>query len=294
LAHNLIFNFSGFLKHIEDIVGPSSQIHISYASTLVGRLELLGRSISYLASSLTPPLFILCLAGSVYCALRFPRYSLPLLFLAASYYLTFINVIRFVTIRYLLPIHIIFAFFGGKLLAELWYKAPYKSLMRAAICLVFAYAALFPIQLDLLLIKDPRYAAERWMQAHFEEGALVETFAPHPLLKFYPRFPSWVKVRSSKIEAGTQWEPLVTKPDEVGLPNVYRGREDPDYIVLSGLLFEPPVDDKLKNTDQGRVLSAFFQGHTPYTLVTTFQTQTIVPIDLLINPNIYIFEKTQK
>ena len=62
--------------------------------------------------------------------------------------------------------------------------------MRAAICLIFAYAALFPIQLDLLFMGESRYAAERWIQEHFEQGALVETFAPHILLKYYPRFPS--------------------------------------------------------------------------------------------------------
>jgi hypothetical protein len=239
---------------------------------------------------------MLCLAGSIYCALRFPKYSLPLLFLAVSYYLIIINVVLQVFSRLVLPIAIIMAFFGGKLLAELWYKAPWKSLMRAAICLVFAYAALFPIQLDLLFMGESRYAAERWIQEHFEQGALVETFAPHILLKYYPRFPSWVKVRSSKIEAGTQWEPQVIKADEVNLPNLYTGREDPDYIVLSGLLLEKFMDDKLKDTDQGRVLSALFQGRTHYTLVATFKTHTIVPIgmDLPVNPRIDIFERTKK
>jgi hypothetical protein len=186
------------------------------------------------------------------------------------------------------------AFFGGKLLAEFWYKGPRKSLMRVAICLAFAYAALFPIQLDLLFIGESRYAAERWIQEHFEQGDLIETFAPHPLLKYYPRFPSWVKVRSSKIEAGTYWEPLVTRADMVGIPNLYTGREAPDYIVLSGLLYGQAMDDEMKGTEQGQVLSDLFQGRTDYALVATFKTPTIVPIDLTINPRIDIFKRTNK
>jgi 4-amino-4-deoxy-L-arabinose transferase-like glycosyltransferase len=294
LAHNLIFNVSGFLKHVEFIAGSASQPYAEYAPTLLGRLQLLWKTILQLASSLTPPVFVLCLVGSVYCALRFSRYSLPLLVLAASYYLTFINVVRYVPLRFVLPISIIIAFFGGKLLAEVWYKAPWKNLTRAAICLTFAYAAVFPVQMDFLLIRESRYAAEQWLQKHFAKGALVETFTPYSLLKYYPRFPSWVKVRSSKLEAGTQWEPLELRADSVRLPNLYTGREAPDYIVLSGLWYERFMNDDMGNTDGRRVLSDLLQGHTDYTLVATFQTPTVVPIDLSINPRIDIFVRTTK
>jgi 4-amino-4-deoxy-L-arabinose transferase-like glycosyltransferase len=293
-AYNLLFNFSGFLKHVEIITGPASIPYAAYEPTLLGRLQLLWETVLQLASSLTLPFFVLCLAGSFYCALKFPRYSLPLLVLAASYYLTFINVVRYVPLRFVLPISVIIAFFGGKLLAELWYKSPWKSLTRAAICLAFTYAAVFTIQLDLLLMADPRYAAEQWIQEHFEQGALVETFVPYTLHSYYPRFPSWVKVRSSKLEAGTQWEPLGSKANKAHLPNLYTGREAPDYIVLSGLWYKRFMRDNMVDTDAGRVLSELFHGHTDYTLVATFQTPTVVPIDLIINPRIDIFAKVKK
>ena len=109
LAHNLLFNFSGFLKHVEQIMGPSWRPYADHAPTLVGRLQLLWGTILQLASSLTPPVFMLCLAGSIYCALRFPKYSLPLLFLAVSYYLIIINVVLQVFRRLVLPIGIIMA-----------------------------------------------------------------------------------------------------------------------------------------------------------------------------------------
>ena len=289
----MILNFSGFLKHIDDIFGAASQPYAEYPSTLLGRLQLLWGAIVQLASSMTPPFFVLCLAGSVYCALKFPRYSLPLLLLSVSYYLTFINLVRYVPVRFVIPIAIILAFFGGKLLADIWDKAQWKHLSRAAIALAFAYAVIFPVQLDLLLMGESRYAAEQWIEEHFEAGALVETFAPHQLLKYYPRFPPSVKVRSSRIEGGMQWEPLETKGDMTSLPNLHSGSEAPDYIVLSELWYERFIDTEAEGTDGGRVLSDLFQSRTPYTLVASFKTRTLVPIDLSINPRIDIFARTK-
>ena len=118
LAHNLIFNFPGFIGHVQLLLKQGwSRGPDLHASTLLGRLQLLRDTVSLLAWGLTPPLFGFCLVGSFYCAVRFPRYSLPLLFLAASYYLLFINVTLVLRVRHLLPLGIIIAFFGGKLLA---------------------------------------------------------------------------------------------------------------------------------------------------------------------------------
>ena len=124
LAHNLLFNFSGFLKHVRWIT-VESQPYAEYTPTLEGRLQLLWATAGALAHGFTPPLFGLCLVGAVYSALRFPRYSLPLLFLAASYYLIFINVVSYLPLRFVLPIGIILAFFGGKLLADFGTGAPW-------------------------------------------------------------------------------------------------------------------------------------------------------------------------
>jgi Dolichyl-phosphate-mannose-protein mannosyltransferase len=295
VAHNLLFNLPGFLKHIGLITG-SSKPYAAFQPTLFGRLHLLQETASQLALGLTPPLFGLCLLGSIYCALKFPRYSLSLLFVAATYYLTFIDVVRYVPLRFVLPIGIIIAFFGGKLLAELWLHGPWEKLRRVAICLVFAYAAFFAIELDLLLIRDPRYSAEQWLQENLGEGAIIETFAPRDTsFKHYPRFPSWVKVRSSKLAAGTEWEIRDSRPDRRIIPNLYMGREPPDCIVLSNYWYRELLIPEAENTAEARVLQDFFQGRTDYTLRATFETPTLVPIHgLPINPRIDIFVRTDR
>ncbi len=124
------------------------------------------------------------------------------------------------------------------------------------------------------------------MQQHFRKGAIVETFAAnyHHLDWFYPRFPSWVKVRRSKIEAGTQWIPYET--EKVGFPPLYSGREAPDYIVLS-----LPITERIRvDSEEDRILKPLYQGNMGYTVVATFKARTIVRIrSLQVNPRIDIF-----
>lgn len=287
IAQNLFFNFTGFLNHIELITGAKSQGLEDYTSDLGGRLQLLRETLVYLAQGLTLPLFGICLVGAVYCGLKFPRYTLPLLFLALTYYLFFLNVILFVRLRYILPIAIILAFFGGKVLADIWHRAPLKGLVRTAICLLFAYAAFFPIHLNILFMKDSRYAAAEWMEQHFSEGDIVETFTPYVNRKYYPRFPAWVKVRSSKLEAGTQWEARAIK--KVRVPNLYTGDEPPDYIVLSEFWYKRFLPLEQADSDAARVLKDLFEGRMGYKQVAAFKSLEIVPIEVAINPRILIF-----
>lgn len=291
LAQNLLLNWSGFLSHVRLITGPGSAPYAAYPPSLSGRLQLLSATLSELALGLTPPIFAFCLLGCVYCAFKFPRYSLPLLFLAVSYYLTFINIVRYVPLRFVLPIGIIMAFFGGKFLSEVWQNGAWKKVQRVAIAGVFAYAGLFAIQLDLLFLNDPRYAAERWLKATLKDDAIIETFAPSDtFFKHYPRLPNWVKVRSSKIEAGTDWEVRKIRADRTTLPNLYTGREDPDYVILTKYWYSRFMTPAAENTDQARVLKDFFEGRTEYALVASFETPSFVPVSgLPINSRIDIF-----
>jgi dolichyl-phosphate-mannose-protein mannosyltransferase len=288
IAHNIPFNFAGFLGHIQRITGEGVEPYVSYAPTLSGRLQLLLATGSALAESLTPPIFWLCIFGTAFCVARFPRFTLPLLFLGFAYYFTFINVVRFMRLRFVLPLSIILTFFGGQLLAEIWYTGGWLKVRRLAVCVLLVYAALFPIQLDLLLMGgESRYAAEAWMEKNFRKSSIVETFATshYHLAWFYPRFPSHVKLRVSERVTGSEWISQKLPANRVRFPNLYDGTEAPDYIVLK---FLPRAFDR----QQEGVLSELYRGDLGYKLVASFNTQTFVSIEgLTINPRVDIFEK---
>ena len=289
LAQNLLFNFSGFLNHIQLPIQTWAD-YSEYTSTLSGRFQLLWATVSKLSMGLTPPIFAFCLIGSVYCAFKFPRYSLPLLLLCASYYLTIINVVRYVPPRFVLPIGIIMSFFGGKLAAKVWQPGPWQTVRRGVVCCVFMYAALFAIQLDILLLKDPRYAAEHWLQNHLKAGDIIETFAPDVSFLALPPFS--VRGQGAQEQAWGRYTMGNSRntTDQQVLPNMYSGRENPDYVVLSKFLYSHFLIPTATNMAEARVIADFFQGRTDYTLVATFETPTFVPIDdFPINQRIAIF-----
>ncbi len=292
LIHNLPLNFGGFVKHVQFITGPGNENYRAFAPTLAGRLQLLRTTVSYLADAFTPPLVVVAAAGSVYCAARFPRRALPLLLVPLSYYLFFLNALLNALPRFVLPLGIVLSFFGGKLMADLWGRSAtgWRRLARAAIVLVFAYEAVFAIQLDYAIGRDSRYAAERWLAEHTRPGAIVETLTPPTLYNYYPRFPSCVKVRGSRLEAGTAWDVRVPSRDRVQMPNLYSGRGDPDYIVLSEIWYYRFLEDP--ETREAEVLRELFRGDLGYRAVAYFYTPTLVPIrELFMNPRILIFEK---
>ncbi len=298
LVQNLPFNFSGFLKHVQFITGPGRGNYTDFPLTPLGTLGLLWETASYVADGLTLPLFAVCLVGCVVYAIRYPRRTLPVLFLAASYWLTFLNVMRMVVPRFALPMVILMAFFGGKLLSDFWREAPRRALVQTGIVAVFVYAALFATQLDYLLVRDPRYRAERWLEEHAKNGTLIETFVAPSLLNYYPRFPERVRVRASRLQAGTAWDARTPKKEAIQIPNFYLGREAPDYIVLSSFWYHRffvEADQDAPDIAAGRrVLEDLGAGRMGYRLVANFKTRQILSWavnDLFVNPRILIFAR---
>ena len=77
------------------------------------------------------------------------------------------------------------------------------------------------------------------------------------------------------------------------LPNLYTGREPPEYIVLSKFWYGGLLASEAEHTDEARVLNDLFEGRTDYSLAATFETPTLVPIDgLSINSRIDIFARS--
>ncbi len=178
VINNIAFNAAGFAGHLRDITGPAITFAIADA-TVAGRLMLVWITTSIDLRSLGWPFWLIAAAGVV-AALREPssrRDAICLLLVALSYYLTFINVIRFVYDRFLMPVCLIQALFGGVALDRLL-GATAGWTRRAAVAVVaaaFAYTLLYASTVDVLMLHDARYTAERWLDVHAGPSTVVGT-----------------------------------------------------------------------------------------------------------------------
>jgi 4-amino-4-deoxy-L-arabinose transferase-like glycosyltransferase len=278
LIHNVIFNWSGFLTHFRRITGPGRKLYAHYPGSLAGRLELLGETVKQIQGCLGWPLFLICVGGLVwFLAQKKKDYLLlSLLGLASSYYLFYINIILYNFARFNLPICVILAFYGGRLLSDgltaRWRLLPAR---RLAVAFIFLYSFFYASSVDILMVKDSRYAAERWMKANVPPQALIGVAAP---VEYSPRL------------RGFKWEETPRS-----LP-VFNGSPKPDYIVVDrdyARRFKPGTKPFL-------FFSGFHNQKERYKLVYDYKTRLpwlflsqrfIIKQINLINPQIQIYKK---
>lgn len=195
LVHNLAFNFQGFIHHVKLCTGPLSLETRMASPTLSGHIYLLGRAWSLIRFSLGWPLFLVCLAGLVKALLAKPKnvLLLSLLAFAVSYEIFFIHMVLYNFCRYYLPSLIIFSLFGGQFLAfVLQARFKFSAILRIVVAATFAYSILYAVSLDVFMIKDSRYAAEKWMRKNIPKEAtigLADWRAYLPRVEGYRRLP---------------------------------------------------------------------------------------------------------
>jgi hypothetical protein len=185
LIHNLLFNSSGFVEHVRFITGPGSVLYRAFPRTLGGHVQLLGRTIFLIQVSFGWPFFLLAIAGLLIGLFtrRLRRASLWLLVPAVSYYAAFINVILYDYDRFVLPICLVLAVFGGLAIDRaLAWSATRRRWVAAAVGAAFAYTVLYASAVDVLMMGDSRYASQRWLAARVRPGDLIgHVFDPEQL-----------------------------------------------------------------------------------------------------------------
>jgi hypothetical protein len=188
LIQNFAFNFGGFLRHVAIITGGASESYKMFPQTLSGELRLLGLTLRQIQGSFGWPAFLLCVGGLAAVLVR--RKDSPILrtlpLLAVSYYAFYIAVILFNCDRYNLPICLILSFFGGWAVSAIWRAGGcrYRPAKAAALGLVFAYGVLYSASVDVLMIADARYQAERWIRQNIPKDAVIGEAGP---MEYAPR-----------------------------------------------------------------------------------------------------------
>jgi 4-amino-4-deoxy-L-arabinose transferase-like glycosyltransferase len=283
LIYNLAFNAQGFLHHLKLITGPTSQEYKLVSHTVSGHIYLLSRAWSQIRFSLGWPLFLVCLAGVIRSLTSRSRNTLllSLFAFAVPYEVFYIHVILFNFSRYYLPLLLILSLFGGQFLGFiLEARSRFAALFRATAAVLFLYSIFYAFSLDIFMIKDARYAAEKWIGQNIPKDATIglaiwEVYAPR--VEGYRSLPM-ASISLARFQA------LSSKPDFI-IVNTEFSRRFPPW------------------TPRGQFFRGFYRGKEAYRVV--FRQRTSLPWLPLrhrevlqqintINPEIVIYKKLSR
>jgi hypothetical protein len=247
LVHNLFFNLHGFVEHVRYITGGGSETYRDFEPTVAGRTALLWLSMKIVQVAWGWPMFVVSVAG-VGIALLTPqdrRIALWLALPVVSYYLGFVNVVLYNYDRFMLPVCLILSLFGG-MAVDTWLATVGRSkTWRLALAAgIFAYAMLCAATVDLVMLRDSRYAVEEWLRANVRPGHLVGFVFPE---QYYPRLNRFNAAQIVSVSELIQREPA--------------------YFVLNAdyALAEPP------GSEIGQLIAGLENGQLDYKIVFRFR-----------------------
>jgi hypothetical protein len=306
LVGNLWWNPAGFINRWRFLMGtlPASVrekyapyqflVQVPKQLSLAHETAHLVKVATTMLHTLTAPVVLLCLAGLVWTMWRQPRRAAIPLLLMVSYYVFSLRAAALLPVRYLMPLLYFALLFGGAatggLIQTVVGGAP-GGRRRVALPLLIAVVAcaLLPgIDIDRLLVRDPRYAAENWLRDHMPSGSRIEIYQP---LTYLPRFDPGTAVTRVALEERTvplfqQRQPdlvVLSSGGRAGLTGRYVRDWQPGKPIFSDL-------DAAKDLMQG-----LQTAQLGYRRVAQFRTPTwwITPRINSVNPEITIYDRVR-
>jgi 4-amino-4-deoxy-L-arabinose transferase-like glycosyltransferase len=287
LIDGAITNPAGFAERIAFLTGPASGNYAQYQDDWSGRMSLIADMWERFTRYYPHITIILAAAGIAIHVLRFrddrARFVAGLFPLLAiiSFTLAFnIPALRTET-RFLLPQSIFIAVYIG-IAAERfvfasrpWIKWSMRGFVLAVAVMAFYKCAGIVAE----FIDDPRYDAERWLNAHVGKGDAIETYG---LNVYLPRFPQGAVVTRVGPKSLKARNPLPNVTEVRQFYGAIAGRH-PQFLVISGHWVQKFFRTDFAASHQGRVVpkshrsefedlearnyfNALFAGRLPYRL----------------------------
>jgi len=245
-----VTNPTGFVKRLHFLTGTASQDHAYYAANWIGRRRVLEDTVRFFDHFYPVALAPFVLAGVYLHVTRThvdrPRLVaglLPALALV-SFTLAFNCVARRTEHRFLLPQSVFVSLYAGLAFDVVTAQASRIRVVGWVAALALGGRALFDcVAVDVALVRDPRYAAEAWLDAHVAPGDSIEVYGNNVYL---PRLPS--SARIARVDA----EPLRDRSPLPGVTEIEQPFDEveerkPEWIVASEAwtwryVMPPPTD----------------------------------------------------
>jgi hypothetical protein len=172
VGHNLPLNLTGFREHLASITGGGSETYRMVPASMGGLVELAGIGARQLWFALGVPGVVLTMAG-VWAQRRHGWIPGWLWLFPLSYLVTFVAVVGYSYDRFLLPVTVVMGLLGGAGLRGLLEagKGFRGRRVVAGACVVWLVWRMASV--DVLQVRDSRYAAEEWLRTAVPRGALV-------------------------------------------------------------------------------------------------------------------------
>jgi len=230
--HNLLFNWSGFLLHVQLSAGGARVgDYRLFPNTLAGQAALLRLSASIMQVASGWPLFLVALAGGImmWSSSAHRRAALLVSAPMVSYYLALIAVLGFNYDRFMLPILMLAAVFGGFAMARLTEGVWRRGGIAIAV-LAFAYSLPYAAAVDVAMLRDSRYRTEAALAALPDNGLPIGFVFPSV---YYPRLSD-----AGSHEVTSVGDLLGRNPRYMVIDDEYAGYEPADSdlgLLLAGL-----------------------------------------------------------
>jgi hypothetical protein len=191
LIFNPILNWKGFLAHVSrhgQISVGGSWIVQTAPGWLAGHVQLVGQYVDYIRQSTGWPAFVLLAAGFVYAVVRYPKQSLIVVVPMLTYYVLYLKNFGTVHLRYMLPVFVLSTWLAGRLAADLLAtRAIPRPVPQLVVAVILGSALLHGYTVNYMYVRDPRYAAEQWIDDQVPRGAKVLAVEPVYALPRLPR-----------------------------------------------------------------------------------------------------------
>lgn len=219
-AHNLLFNASGFGRHLSLITGDASRDYRMFEQGGLGQWQLLRLAGRLVVFVLGEPAALLALVGLILAWRARERRLLVTLLPVVSSHVFFLAIVLYAYDRFLLPHALVLSLFAARAFAA------FPGWLRGlAVAGVLALGLLRCVSLDLLLERDSRYAVERWFEKGVPGTARIAVLGT---LEYMPRLHgfNW-KQRTELLRAieGMNPEYVVVNADYAARAEDPRARE---------------------------------------------------------------------